>query len=158
VSTRLARAVERRELREGIDLLADVDVLRQRLEGMFAEAQAKGHTGTSLKITSEQRSFIELLAKISYANVQSRISELEQENERLKSGVGDFEAQALFLNKLQVLSTRELEFLDQIAIKLETQDSSMQIIPDSDFVDFEGNKIIRRVNGNMTRTRFNEDM
>ena len=130
VSTRLARAMERRELQQGFNLMDDIEVLRKRLEEMFTTAQSKGHTGTSLKITSEQRAFIELLAKISYANIQERIKELEEENTRLRSGEVDPDVANAFQRKLGVFTFPELEMLSRLSNKLVSQDKSNIIIPE----------------------------
>ncbi|MFZ5451847.1 MAG: hypothetical protein ACOZF2_08280 [Thermodesulfobacteriota bacterium] len=116
MSRQLTQAWERKGLAENMDLLARIDKIIDRAEKIFSRNYAKesvsGDT-LALKALGEQRSTIELLAKISAYLHQARLLELENSQDRFQE-----EREAEHKERLKKLSFEELLVMSYIQTKM----------------------------------------
>ncbi len=77
LSRQLAKAWEKKELAEGMDLLGRIEGILSKAETIFNRNYAKQKDGMALKALAEQRCTIELLAKIAAYMHETRAMELD---------------------------------------------------------------------------------
>jgi transposase-like protein len=130
MSKQLAVAMEKKQLEHNYDLLQRIDTIIGRAEDIFHRNYKKGADVTALKALDSQRSTIELLAKISYSLHQAKMAEQELLNQNSVEFIQNQDAE--HAKKLEVLTIPELEMLQKLSEKMENQDRSMIIIPESD--------------------------
>ncbi len=128
VSRQLAEAWAKKELMASMDILAEIESLITRSKGILDEAESKGKLGIALKGIAEARAGYELLSRIAFSLHQVRLTELELE--RLRDGTAARERDEAFQESLKCLTFAELEVLQKLTRKLETQDPSITIFPD----------------------------
>jgi|GEM_PF-1519046 len=90
----LVKAYEQKELSESMNLLDRIDQLLSRAEKIFRRNYAKNtSTGDTLALKSiaEQRQTFELLAKISYALHQAKLTELETQRQSVAQDELEFQ-------------------------------------------------------------------
>lgn len=128
VTRQLATALEKRETEESFNLLGRIDTIIQRAESIFHRNYEKGADVTALKALDSQRSTIELLAKISYSLHQAKLAELEMMNQ---NSDGDHEEKEQeFQESLSILTIPELELMEKLQRKIQTQDPNIIVIPE----------------------------
>lgn len=128
LSHQLATAWEKKEMDENFSLLGRIDKILVRAEKIYKRNYEQGKDGTALKALSEQRSTIELLARISAYLHQTKLLELEMERERQRHMGG-----LLDEDKLDVLTAAEFDMLERLAIKVENQSSEIIIEDEPEF-------------------------
>lgn len=125
ISRQLAQCYEKKQLEEDFHLLDRIDQMLTRVEKIFRRNYAKKRDGMALKALSEQRQTFELLAKISYALHQAKLTELELAKQ--EAGEVDIIEEQRYQEKLNVLSLDELRLFHQLVDKIEKQDKSQKI-------------------------------
>lgn len=135
ISRQMAQFIEKRETEQAFSILESIQTILSRVENIFIRSYDK-NTSTAdivaLKAITEQRSTLELLSKISYALSQAKNAEIELA--RIQSGEYVIDHQMQFEQSLSILSVNELQMLQALTDKLEKQDASISILPDtSDF-------------------------
>lgn len=128
LSRQLAESIARREVLVSVNILEEIESLIQRSKDVLDRAESEGKLQTALKGIGECRQGYELLARIAFSLHQCRLAELELERER--SGEAERERQALARDRLAILSDAELDLLEELMLKVERQDKSMEIAPD----------------------------
>ena len=98
-----------------VNLLSEVDYLLKNARAIFDRNLQSGNDTTALKSLTEQRSILELLAKVSYSLHQVRILELEQL--KIQSGEGTDAANMMAAEGLKALTDEELKEYDRILNK-----------------------------------------
>jgi hypothetical protein len=107
LSRQLTQAYERKGLAESMDLLGHIDKIIARAEKIFSRNYEKNtYLGddVALKALTQQRSTIELLAKISAYLHEARLLELQNNQQHFES-----EAKVEYQQKLKLLTTPELK-------------------------------------------------
>lgn len=131
VTRQLAQAWDKIQLQQDFDLLGRIDKIISRCEDIFTRNYEAGHDITALKALTEQRSTVELIAKISYNLHQAKIAELQLIKE--KSGETEGQLKEEFQKMLTVLSIEELNVYQRIQNKLLHQNTDIII---------SGNKVL----------------
>jgi hypothetical protein len=125
LSRQLVQAWERKDLAENTDLLARIDKIIDRAEKIFKRNYDKesisGDT-LALKALGEQRSTIELLAKISAYLHQARVLELQNSQEHLAQ-----EQQARTKEAMERLSFDELEVMLFLQRKMDGETEGLEV-------------------------------
>lgn len=125
LSRQLTQAYEKKGLAESMDLLSRIDKILSRAEKIFTRNYEKNNMGgdtLALKALGEQRSTIELLAKISAYLHQARLAELENNQNHFQQ-----EQQALRQEGMARLSFDELEVLLYLQRRMQGEE-----VPDAD--------------------------
>ncbi len=142
LSRKIAKSFEKQELSESFDLMHRLDQLWSRMEDIYTR-NVKNRDTIALKALAEQRSTIDTLARAVSEYHQAKLLELEKYRKNDTT-----QADAEFAQKIKVLTFSELEFLERIQKKLETQDASDIIIADIDQFSMDESRPVRkRVNG-----------
>lgn len=126
LSRQLSAAMAKKELDGSIDMLFEIDQIIRDTKTIFQRNFDKQADVTALKALDSQRSTLELLCKISAYMHQTKLLEL-QEQQQGESRESESEYQA----KLSVLTLPELNMLSRISEKMESQDRKMIVIPES---------------------------
>jgi len=147
LSRQLVKAYEQKEMNNSMNILGEIDDIIKHANVIFRRNFDKGADLTALKALDSQRSTLELLCKISAYMHQTKLLELQeqQENDR-----GD--ESLLLSEKLKVLTTPELEMFLAIQKKIDSFDAKKGIIPErqNPFDKFTSRP-------KMTRTRASND-
>lgn len=116
LSKTIVKAHEKQELVIANDLMDRINSIIARAERIFTRNYEKGKDHTALKALAEQRSTIDLLAKISYQLHQARMAELQL----LKEKKIDIRAeeQAEFNQALEYLTFDELKDYQHLQMRL----------------------------------------
>ena len=128
ISRQLTQVYEKRELQENMDLLGKIDKILTRAEDIFQRNYDANKDGLALKALAEQRSTIDLLARISYNLHQAKLAELELQRHQS----GDIQAERRNLittENLKVLNPTEQTMLKQLLLKMGSKDKDMEILP-----------------------------
>jgi len=123
LSRQLVTAMAKKELTESMDLLSRIEKIISRAEKIFRRNYSKNTTtgdNLALKSISEQRSTIELLAKIAAFLHESRAMELQANNR-------DEELAEEQKKQLQVLSSDELIIFRSILDKMKSGDKDRRV-------------------------------
>lgn len=124
ITRQLATAFHKKMQVEDFNLLNKIDELLAKAEDIFNRNYHNGRDGMALKALAEQRLVFDLLLRISVA--LHEIKQMEQEDIILM----DNQIQDTQLEQsMQVLTIEELEIFERLTRKLETQDSSIQVLP-----------------------------
>jgi hypothetical protein len=115
VTRQLAQAWDKIQLQQNFDMLGRIDKIMIRCEDIFTRNYNAGKDGMALKAVAEERSTIELIAKISYNLHQAKIAELELLKE--KSGETKEQAEEDFKKMLVFLNDEELAVFQRIQRK-----------------------------------------
>ena len=118
---------EKRNGQEQYSILDDMMINKGRLEEMFLKSSEKGDIPNMLKILAELRAQHELWNRTSYNLEQTRLHELE--TERLKHSEPD-QVNEEYQEKLKVFNDAELEVIEKLGQKLESQHRTFVVIPE----------------------------
>jgi transposase-like protein len=128
LSRQLTQAYERKGLAESMDLLSRIDRIIDRAELIFTRNFAKENISgdtLALKALGEQRSTIELLAKISAYLHEARLLELQNNQANFEQEQAAAEQEAM-----KLLTTEELEILYYLNVKMAGEEIPTDMIPD----------------------------
>jgi hypothetical protein len=131
LSHQLAAAWDKKQLENSVDMLGMIDGILQRARQIFKRNYEAHKDMIALKALSEQRSTIELLAKISYAYHQAKVVELE-----LARAKNQDESEARFKDRLHVLTNAELDMFEKLLNKIDRQAEGEIILADAPAHDF----------------------
>ena len=116
LSRQLTQAYEKKELAESMDLLARIEDILSKAKQIFDRNYKLGKDGLALKALGEQRSTIELLAKIASFLHQARALELEAEATAEEFPLATSE-------ELAVFTDAELKLMVSMGVKLQKDPS-----------------------------------
>ena len=120
LTRQLVTAMAKKELTESMDLLARIEDILSKAKNIFDRNYEKGKDSLALKALSEQRSTIELLAKIAAFLHESRAMELQANNR-------DEEKEQEYKKQLVCLSSDELVIFRSILAKMKSGDPDRRI-------------------------------
>jgi len=126
LSRQLSTAMAKKELDGSIDMLSEIDQIIKDTKTIFKRNFEKQADVTALKALDSQRSTLELLCKISAYLHETKLLELQE----AQAGESR-ESESDYAAKLAVLTIPELEMLNRIVEKMDTQDRKMIVIPES---------------------------
>lgn len=124
LSRQLVTALEQKQLTEDFNLLQRIDDILSKAQDIFNRNYAKKRDGMALKALKEQRSIIELLAKISFALHEAKRLENEHLTEQQEE-----EQNQQYMDDLQILTMDELLMFQKLTQKIESQDKTLIILP-----------------------------
>jgi hypothetical protein len=127
LSRQLVQAYNKQGLAESMDLLGRIDKILSRAEKIFQRNYDKGDVPgdtLALKALGEQRSTIELLAKISAYLHEARLAELQNSREHFEA-----EQEALTQERLARLTTDELKMLLYLQHKMQGREVPEHLPP-----------------------------
>lgn len=121
LTRQLSKAMEIKQATESMDLLNRIEAILAKAEDIFNRNYDKGRDGLALKALSEQRSTLELLAKIAAYLHEARAAELEatQQQEKEKEKID-----------LSCLNDRELVMFHRLINKVKKNDPSIVVLRD----------------------------
>lgn len=127
LTRQLVTAMEKKQLTEDFNLLERIDDILNKAKDIFDRNYAKKRDGIALKALKEQRSTIELLAKISFA-----LHEVKKlEGEHLSQQQVEEQEQE-YMESLKILTFEELVIYQKLTEKIESQDKTIVIKADKE--------------------------
>ena len=124
ITRQLATAFHKKMQVEDFNLLNKIDELLAKAEDIFNRNYDKGRDGMALKALAEQRLVFDLILRISMA-----LHEIKQMEQADIIEMDSQMQQTQLEQSMQVLTIEELEIFERLTRKLETQDSSIQVLP-----------------------------
>lgn len=138
LSRQLGTAMAKRELANNFDLLSEIDCIIMHTKEIFKRNFDLKKDVTALKALDSQRSTLELLSKISAYLHQTKLLELQEQQESTQQ-----EQNADFSNRLEILTFDELQMLSKLQQKINSQDERIIVIPQSQPI--EADKRVKRI-------------
>jgi len=135
ISRQMMTSSKTQQVVASMELLTDIEELVNRTKTILAHAEDKKQYGLALGAIREVRGSYELLAKISWALHQARLSELEIE--RAKQREPDPEQAKVLNEMLDVLSPDEYDLYSQLNAKMLNKDPDIVIKINEKFEDIE---------------------
>lgn len=122
LSRQLSKAYQMQEAAESMDLLTRIEDILSKAQKIFDRNYEKGKDGLALKALSEQRSTIELLAKIAAFLHESRAAELQASQSQ-----NEDESTKENQRRLSVLTFDEILILQALHKKMDSGDRERRV-------------------------------
>lgn len=135
LSHQLASAWARKQALESFDLISEIESLLERTKAILTKAEDEEKYGLALGAIQQARGVCELLSRIGISLHEIKLVELQLAREQ--DGSAQLEREAIRERKLSILSDKELDLLEELMLKVERQDKSMEIAPDPPALDLD---------------------
>jgi uncharacterized membrane protein YheB (UPF0754 family) len=127
---RMVKAFQKREAMESLDMMNEFTTLMRDIKQQIEDFKGKGKDALTLRATETLIKLYQTMCQFASVYFQN-----QSETRKLANEQSEHEDREAFEKSLQVLSLEELQLLQALNEKLETQDTKLTVIPR--ITDFE---------------------